>query len=220
MLARPRIRLRRLDIITFRIDQALATAVGAAALDRRDQKAAHNGLSSAHRERPMIGQWPKREQRLSAAPFVTLWLRAHRRKHAGLQAPLQPRFPRAARLCDAGGTGIRSDALARAFPSGRRTAGDARDHLRRVCRARGPTPVPSFRPSRRPGNCPICWSVNLATAAILHQPPAVPTPPARFAAPEPVRAHSVVGGDEQRSLPGARSARSPDGLTASQGRAA
>ena len=46
------------------------------------------------------------------------------------------------------------------------------------------------------GNCPICWSVNLATAAILHQPPAIPTPPARFAAPEPVHAVDALAGSE------------------------
>jgi hypothetical protein len=46
------------------------------------------------------------------------------------------------------------------------------------------------------GNCQICWSVNLATAAILHKPPVVPTPPARFAAPEPVKAvHALAGGE-------------------------
>lgn len=46
------------------------------------------------------------------------------------------------------------------------------------------------------GNCPICWSVNLATVAILHQPPVVPAPPARFAAPEPVNAvHALAGGE-------------------------
>ena len=94
----------------------------------------------AHRERPKIRESHKREQRLSTVPFVTLWLRSHRRKHAGLQAPLQPRFPHAARRRDAGNAGICSDTLARAFPSGHRTACDAGDHFR-LLRPHNPTPV-------------------------------------------------------------------------------
>ena len=39
-------------------------------------------------------------------------------------------------------------------------------------------------------------AVNLATAAILNQPPVVLTPPARFPAPAPVRVVHAVGGDD------------------------
>ena len=46
------------------------------------------------------------------------------------------------------------------------------------------------------GNCPICWSVNLATAAILHQSPVVPTPPTRFAVPQPVNTVYALAGGE------------------------
>lgn len=65
-----------------------------------------------------------------------------------------------------------------------------------ACAARAQHPCAPSAPHNDRGNCPICWSVNLATAGILHQLPAVPTPPARFAAPEPVRALPVLGGDE------------------------
>ena len=65
-----------------------------------------------------------------------------------------------------------------------------------ACTPRAQHPCAPSAPHDDRGNCPICWSVNLATAAILHQPPAVLAPPARFAAPEPVRAVHAVGGDE------------------------
>ncbi len=65
-----------------------------------------------------------------------------------------------------------------------------------ACTPRSQHPCAPSLPHDDGGNCPICWSVNLATAAILHQPPVVPTPPARFAAPEPARALTAVGGAE------------------------
>ncbi len=65
-----------------------------------------------------------------------------------------------------------------------------------ACAARAQQPCPPSAPHEDRGKCPICWSVNLATAAILHQPPVVPIPPARFAASEPVPALPVLGGDE------------------------
>jgi hypothetical protein len=65
-----------------------------------------------------------------------------------------------------------------------------------ACAPRAEHPCAPSVPRDDGGNCPICWSVNLATAAILHQPPVVPTPPARFAAPEPVNAvHALTGGE-------------------------
>ncbi len=65
-----------------------------------------------------------------------------------------------------------------------------------ACASRVQHPCAPAAPHDDRGNCPICWSVNLATAAILHQPPLVPTPPERFAAPEPVLAVHVVGAPE------------------------
>ena len=65
-----------------------------------------------------------------------------------------------------------------------------------ACAPRAQHPCPPSTPHDDRGNCPICWSVNLATAAILNQPPAVLTPPARFAAPEPVRVIHALGGDD------------------------
>lgn len=65
-----------------------------------------------------------------------------------------------------------------------------------ACTPRAQHPCAPSVPHDDGGNCPICWSVNLATAAILHQAPVVPTPPARFAAPEPVNAvHALAGGE-------------------------
>jgi len=46
------------------------------------------------------------------------------------------------------------------------------------------------------GNCPICWSVSLASTAILHQPPALPTPPARFSTPPPAPALPFLAGSD------------------------
>ncbi len=65
-----------------------------------------------------------------------------------------------------------------------------------ACAVRAQKPCPPPAPQHDRGNCPICLSVNLATAAILQQPLLVPTPPARFGAPAPVRALAVLGGDE------------------------
>ena len=64
-----------------------------------------------------------------------------------------------------------------------------------ACAVRAQHPCPPSAPHDDPGNCPICWSVSLATAAILQQPPAVLTPPSRFATPEPVRIVYVLVGD-------------------------
>jgi hypothetical protein len=57
-------------------------------------------------------------------------------------------------------------------------------------------PCPPTAPHDDRGNCPICWSVNLASTAILHQLPAPPTPPARFAAPPPLPALPTLAGNE------------------------
>jgi len=65
-----------------------------------------------------------------------------------------------------------------------------------ACTVRAQHPCPPPAPHDDPSNCPICWSVSLATAAILHQPVLVPSPPARFATPEPVRAVHVLVGDD------------------------
>ncbi len=65
-----------------------------------------------------------------------------------------------------------------------------------ACAARAEHPCPPPAPHDEGGNCPICWSVNLATAAILHQPPPIPTPPVRFAAPEPVNVVDALAGGE------------------------
>jgi hypothetical protein len=65
-----------------------------------------------------------------------------------------------------------------------------------ACTPRAQHPCAPSVPHDDGGNCPICWSVNLATAAILHQPPVIPTPPARFAAPEPVNAVHALAGAE------------------------
>jgi hypothetical protein len=65
-----------------------------------------------------------------------------------------------------------------------------------ACAVRAQHPCPPSAPHDDPSNCPICWSVSLATAAIINQPPAVLAPPARLAAPEPARAVHVLGGDD------------------------
>jgi hypothetical protein len=61
-----------------------------------------------------------------------------------------------------------------------------------ACAVRAERPCPPSVPHDDQGNCPICWSVNLASAAILQQPPVIPMPPERFAAPELVHAPSAV----------------------------
>jgi hypothetical protein len=66
-----------------------------------------------------------------------------------------------------------------------------------ACAVRAEHPCPPSVPHDDQGNCPVCFSVNLATAAILQQPPAMPVPPERFAALEPVRAPSAVAGAER-----------------------
>ena len=63
-----------------------------------------------------------------------------------------------------------------------------------ACSQRAQHPCAPSVPHDDRGNCPICWSVNLATAAILNQPPVVLTPPLRFSAPEPVPAVDAVAG--------------------------
>ena len=65
-----------------------------------------------------------------------------------------------------------------------------------ACIPRAQHPCSPSAPHDDPSNCQICWSVSLATAAIINQPPAVLAPPARFAAPEPARAVHVLGGGD------------------------
>jgi uncharacterized paraquat-inducible protein A len=65
-----------------------------------------------------------------------------------------------------------------------------------ACAPRALHPCAPSTPHDDRGNCPVCGAVNLATAAILDQPPAVLTPPARFPAPAPVRVIHAVGGDD------------------------
>jgi hypothetical protein len=65
-----------------------------------------------------------------------------------------------------------------------------------ACVVRSQHPCPPTVPHDDPGNCPICWSVNLASTAILQQPPALPAPPARFTAPAPAPALAFLAGNE------------------------
>jgi hypothetical protein len=65
-----------------------------------------------------------------------------------------------------------------------------------ACAVRSQHPCPPTAPHDDRGNCPICWSVNLASTAILQEPLAPPAPPARFAAPPPVPALPILAGDE------------------------
>jgi hypothetical protein len=65
-----------------------------------------------------------------------------------------------------------------------------------ACAPRALHPCAPSTPHDDRGNCPVCGAVNLATAAILDQPPAVLTPPARFPAPALVRVIHAVGGDD------------------------
>ena len=65
-----------------------------------------------------------------------------------------------------------------------------------ACAPRALHPCAPSTPHDDRGNCPVCGAVNLATAAILDQPPAVLTPPARVPAPAPIRVIQAVGGDD------------------------
>jgi hypothetical protein len=65
-----------------------------------------------------------------------------------------------------------------------------------ACAVRAQHPCPPTTPHDDRGNCPICWSVNLASTAILQQPPALPVPPARFVVPPPAPALPVLAGDK------------------------
>lgn len=79
-----------------------------------------------------------------------------------------------------------------------------------ACAARAAHPCRPSIPHDDRGHCPVCWSVNLASSAILHQPPAIPHLPPRFAAPPPLRAVHFSCGDESVHF----QARAPPSLTA------
>jgi hypothetical protein len=66
-----------------------------------------------------------------------------------------------------------------------------------ACGVRSQHPCAPTAPHDDRGNCPICWSVSLASTAILQPPPAPPTPPTQFAAPQAFPALPILAGDER-----------------------
>lgn len=65
-----------------------------------------------------------------------------------------------------------------------------------ACRSSAQHPCPLPVPNDDDSNCPICWSVSLATSAVLQQPPVVSFQPPQFDAPPPARVVAVAYGNE------------------------
>jgi hypothetical protein len=57
-----------------------------------------------------------------------------------------------------------------------------------MCRADAGRACPAPAPHDDHGKCPLCWSMSLASTAVLQTPPAVPLRLQRFAPPPPMRA--------------------------------
>lgn len=62
-----------------------------------------------------------------------------------------------------------------------------------ICRV-DERPCPPSAPHDDHTRCPLCWSMSLASAAVLHAPPALPLSHPRIAAPPPMRAAALVVG--------------------------
>lgn len=65
-----------------------------------------------------------------------------------------------------------------------------------ACRSSAQHPCPLPVPHDDDSNCPICWSVSLATSAVLQQPPVIAVQPLQIDAPPPARVVAVVYGNE------------------------
>jgi len=59
-----------------------------------------------------------------------------------------------------------------------------------MCRASADQPCPPQAPHHDESNCPICWSLSMASAAVLQAPPAIPLRYTQVGRPAP--AHTVA----------------------------
>jgi hypothetical protein len=61
-----------------------------------------------------------------------------------------------------------------------------------ICRAGTERPCPPTAPHDDHANCPLCWSMSLASTAVLQAPPAIALVRPRVEAPPPVRITACV----------------------------